>query len=119
MDCLVEGYEDLIPGLTLPDPDDRHVLAAAIRAGADAIVTFNLKDFPEERLGRYQIEVLHPDEFIHHQIGLDQAAAVVPADGSRGRLKNPAISAEQYLATLAAQPLPKTVAELAPFSTVI
>ena len=40
-DCLVTGYEILIDSMTLPDPNDRHVLAAAIRAGADAIVTFN------------------------------------------------------------------------------
>ena len=47
VDCIVTGYETLIPSLTMPDPDDRHVLAAAIRCGADLIVTFNLKDFPE------------------------------------------------------------------------
>src|SRR5438128_11085266 len=35
LDCRVTGYEELIPTLTLPDPDDRHVLAAAIQAGAD------------------------------------------------------------------------------------
>ena len=45
-DCLVTGYEPLIGGLSLPDPDDRHVLAAAIRSQADLILTFNLKDFP-------------------------------------------------------------------------
>ncbi len=55
-DCLVTGYEPLIGGLTLPDPDDRHVLAAAMRCGADAIVTFNLKDFPEDALKPYGIE---------------------------------------------------------------
>jgi hypothetical protein len=49
-DCLVEGYESLISSLTLPDPGDRHVLAAAIRSQAQTIVTFNLKDFPEEVL---------------------------------------------------------------------
>src|SRR5689334_18975619 len=49
-DCLVTGYEDLIETLDLPDPDDRHVLAAAIRAGADVIVTTNLADFPKEAL---------------------------------------------------------------------
>ena len=52
-DCLVTGYEDLIESLSLPDPDDRHVLAAAIRADAEVIVTFNLKDFPEGTLASY------------------------------------------------------------------
>jgi hypothetical protein len=47
-DALVQGFEDLIPSLSLPDPDDRHVLAAAIRGRVDAIVTYNTKDFPAE-----------------------------------------------------------------------
>lgn len=47
-DALVTGYEDLIEGLQLPDPDDRHVLAAAIRGQADVIVTANLRDFPAD-----------------------------------------------------------------------
>ena len=47
-DCMVTGYEHLIGGLKLPDPDDRHVLAAAIAGHADAIVTLNEKDFPKE-----------------------------------------------------------------------
>ncbi len=44
-DALVTGYEGLIEGLHLPDPDDRHVLAAAIRGRADVIVTVNEWDF--------------------------------------------------------------------------
>ena len=63
-DCLITGYEDLIETLTLPDPDDRHVLATAIRSGANVIVTSNLSDFPEECLAAYGIEALHPDAFI-------------------------------------------------------
>ena len=63
-DCLVTGYEPLIPTLTLPDPDDRHVLAAAIHGGAELIVTFNLGDFPASVLEPYDIEAVHPDEFI-------------------------------------------------------
>ena len=51
-DCLVEGYHSLIAGLTLPDPRDRHVLAAAIRAGAGAIVTFN-QEIPRSLLRGY------------------------------------------------------------------
>lgn len=42
----VSGYEELIEALVLPDPDDRHVLAAAIKAGANAIVTFTKKISP-------------------------------------------------------------------------
>ena len=41
--ALVTGFEPLIDAITLPDPDDRHVVAAAIRARADVIVTFNLE----------------------------------------------------------------------------
>jgi hypothetical protein len=69
-DCLVTGYETLIDAVTLPDPDDRHVLAAAIRAGADLIVTFNLKDFPEKDLKPYGIEAQHPDDFLTFQLDL-------------------------------------------------
>jgi predicted nucleic acid-binding protein len=63
-DCLITGYESLIACLQLPDPKDRHVLAAAIQGGVDVIVTFNLKDFPPQALTPYDIEVQHPDEFI-------------------------------------------------------
>jgi len=59
-DCLVTGHEHLVQGLDLPDPDDRHVLAAAIRANAQALVTFNLKDFPDHVLARYDIETKAP-----------------------------------------------------------
>jgi hypothetical protein len=62
LDALVEGYEDLIPSLSLPDKNDRHVLAAAIRGEAQVIVTMNLKDFPNEILQKYEIEAQHPDE---------------------------------------------------------
>ena len=62
-DCLVMGYEALIPTLTLPDPGDRHVLAAAIIAKAPVIVTFNLSDFPAKALMPYQIRAIPPDDF--------------------------------------------------------
>jgi len=69
-DALVEGYEDLIESLELPDPDDRHVLAAAIKGKADFILTFNLKDFPETALSPYNIEAQHPDVFLTSFIDL-------------------------------------------------
>ncbi|TJW98562.1 MAG: PIN domain-containing protein, partial [Mesorhizobium sp.] len=110
--CLVEGYEGLIPALELPDPDDRHVLAAAIHTGADAIVTMNLKDFPPSVSKQYELEILHPDDFLYQQFGLDQAAVVIAARNCRARLKNPPKTPSEYLNTLQAQSLPLLVDEL-------
>ncbi|GGT37041.1 PIN domain-containing protein [Nonomuraea spiralis] len=70
-DCLVEGHEPLIEGLKLPDPDDRHVLAAAIKVGAQVIVASNLKDFPAEHLAAWDVEVKSPDDFVLDLIALD------------------------------------------------
>lgn len=119
LDSLVEGHMDLIESLSLPDPDDRHVLAAAIHAGADAIVTFNLKDFPPETCSQYQLEILHPDDFIRFQFDFDSAAVILAAQKCRKRLQNPPKTAEEYLETLALQRLPATVAALAPFVSVL
>ena len=61
-DADVTGYEPLIDALTC-DLKDRHVLAAAVRADAAEIVTFNVSDFPGESVNHLAIEVLHPDDF--------------------------------------------------------
>lgn len=63
-DCLVTDYEEEIDALTLPDPDDRHVLAAAIQGGVDILATFNIADFPGETLDPFGIEAMHPDDFL-------------------------------------------------------
>ena len=73
-DCLVTGHDQLVGRLSLPDPDDRHVLAAAICAGAQAIVTFNLDDFPRAIVSRYEIEAIHPDRFVLDLIDADEAS---------------------------------------------
>jgi predicted nucleic acid-binding protein len=119
LDCLVEGYEQLVPSLTLPDPDDRHVLAAAIRCGADVIVTFNLKDFPASSLDPFGIEAQHPDEFVGHLFDLDQAAIVRCVRDQRASLKNPPQSASELLDTLLQQGLPQTVSALKPFASLL
>ncbi|NMF65322.1 hypothetical protein DP113_33760 (plasmid) [Brasilonema octagenarum UFV-E1] len=64
-DALVEGYETIIPTLSLPDADDRHILAAAIVGQCDTIITFNLKDFPQETLAPYRIEAVHQSCVCH------------------------------------------------------
>ena len=66
-DSLVVGYEQLIDSLDLPGKDDRHVLAAAIRSGAQVIVTYNLKDFPAAALDPFGIEAQSPDDFVLHR----------------------------------------------------
>lgn len=68
-DAMVTGYETLIDGMT-NDPKDRHVLAAAVRANAEVVVTFNLRDFPEPALKPYDIVAVHPDDFLLDQLDL-------------------------------------------------
>ena len=112
VDALVTGYEDLIPGLQLPDPDDRHVLAAAIRGHADVIVTINLRDFPSDTIGPFGIEAQHPDEFILHLLDLAPGAVVAAAENHRQSLKSPPKTVSEYLETLERQGLTQTVSVL-------
>lgn len=118
-DCLVEDYEALIPALSLPDPDDRHVLAAAIVGRCDAIITCNTKDFPEDVLAVYGIEAQHPDDFLANMANLVPGSVCEGARRVRQRLNNPPYSAEEYLSTLRRQGLVATVAELEQFSALI
>ena len=118
-DALVVGYESLIGGLVLPDPQDRHVLAAAIHCGADAIVTYNLKDFPIANLAPFGIEGQHPDDFVADLIDLDSAAVCAAVKVVRGRLRNPPRTADEYLLTLEVQGLASTVTRLRAFAPLI
>ena len=118
-DCLVAGHEVLIPGLILPDPDDRHILTAAILGRADVIVTFNLKDFPAAVLGSYGIEAQHPDVFIRHVLDLDEKVALSTVQAHRASLKSPPKTADEYLDALSRQGLPETVAFLRPWAGLI
>jgi hypothetical protein len=111
-DSLVVGYESLIPTLSLPDPDDRHVLAAAIHGGAGLIVTFNLSDFPASILSAHSVEAVHPDDFIVGLWGESPDALLDAVRRQRASLKNPPKSAEELLATLEQCGLAATVARL-------
>lgn len=111
-DCLVTDYESLIPALELPDPDDLHVLAAAIRSGASFIVTFNLKDFPTMALAPYGVEAIHPDEFILQLIDLNAVEVLNAANRQLSTLKNPPRTRDEYLDTLIRQGLPQSAASL-------
>jgi len=108
----VKNYKPLIKELHLPDPKDRHVLAAAIRAGADLIVTYNLRDFPQAALNSYHIEAVSPDEFVCRLIQDNPVAVIQAARSHRARLIHPAKTVDEYLATLTKQGLSQTVAFL-------
>lgn len=111
-DADVEGYGVFMHILTLPDPDDRHVLAAALRSQADVIVTTNLKDFPRPYIRTFDVEVQHPDEFIGNLIDLNPAQALEAFRQQVARLKNPPIAVTQVLDNLRKSSLPASAARL-------
>ncbi len=108
-DCLVTDYQWMIPTLNLPDPDDKHVLAAAIKARASVIVTTNLKDFPRSELEKYDVEAQHQDTFMTDLIDLHPVQVIEAVQKCHARRRNPPCSFEEYLIKLQKQELPNTV----------
>ena len=115
-DSLVTGYEDLIDSITLKDPDDRHVVAVAIRSNADSIVTFNRKDFNEDELEKFDLYTEHPDEFISNMIEIYTPRVISAVREMRARLKNPPKEVDEFLETLQNQGLPQSVAKLSEYA---
>lgn len=113
LDASVRGYEGLIDGFALPDPDDRHVLAAAIHCGAERIITSNLKDFPAQVLSTHGVEAQHPDDFVLELMDADEDAVIATARRHRSSLKEPPKTVEEYLSGLADARLRRTAARLA------
>jgi hypothetical protein len=111
-DCLVMGYEELIDELTLPDPGDRHVLAAAIRANATVILTHNARDFPKRVLTPHGLLARRPDDFLAGLFDDDPIALREVARAQRAALSSPPQSAEAFLETLRRVGLTKTTARL-------
>ena len=93
-EALVSGYEPLEPGLVLPDPDDRHVLAAAIATSASVIVTDNLRDFPADALAGHGLSAVSADAFLADTIALDTSVAMSALRRMRVRFGNPALDVE-------------------------
>lgn len=106
------AYETLITGRDLPDPDDEHVIAAAFAGHADCIVTSNLKHFPDKVLSPLGLEAIHPDDFIVYQLDLDLYPALAAFKNMRARLRNPAITAEGFIAAIERNQLANTAARL-------
>jgi len=96
-DANVTGYHALIPSLSLPDPDDRHVLAAAIAGKASLIVTWNLKDFPAPALQPHGISSISPDEFLVNLHAIFPKALLDSLRRARLNLRKTAPSASEFL----------------------
>lgn len=109
---LVTGYEKLIDFLSLPDPNDRHVLAAAVVGHADVIVTRNLRDFPDGALRPYRIRALHPDRFFGHLLDVTPARVVEVVRDQQASLTRPPIPMPDLLSLLERLDLAETVAGL-------
>lgn len=107
-DAVITDFEGQESTLLLPDPDDRHVLAAAITCGADSIATFNLKDFPEDIVRGYGISVRTPDDIFLEIAAADPEGFLSAVATVRARLKAPPVSAHDYLAGLARAGCPRT-----------
>ena len=111
-DALVSGFEKHVPAIQLPDPDDRHVVAAAIHGQANIILTANLKDFPSSAIAPYRLTAEHPDSFLAQLCRespnrfLDALARV------RARLRNPPLSPAEHLAALRRAGLDATAIEI-------
>ncbi len=98
-EAIVEGYETLTKAIAV-DPKDRHVAAAAVRGGAQVIVTRNVKDFPDDVLALLGIEALSPDEFLQDLFDLDSERMLIIVTEQAAALENPPQTPREICASL-------------------
>jgi predicted nucleic acid-binding protein len=110
-DACVGGYRRLIGSLETPDPDDRHVLAVAIRARAQVIVTFNEKHFPADLLSEFDLSK-QPDTFLRHLIDLAPTVVRTRLENAARALQRPPMTIEEYITMIERQSLPESAAAL-------
>ncbi len=108
----IVGYESIVDSISLPDPNDRHVLAAAIKGEAQVIITANLKDFPNDVLALLGIQATHPDDFVSACIDRDKQKAIKALKNQLKALKKPPLPLEMVLRNLERTGLIKSVTKL-------
>lgn len=111
-EARVDDYAQEEAQLVLPDPDDRHVLAAAIVGGADTILTFNLRDFPLAICQQYGVRAAHPDGFLTALLAAEEEAVAAAIRQVRLRLRNPPKTAAEFVSRLAKHNVPGFAAAL-------
>jgi predicted nucleic acid-binding protein len=110
--ACVSGFEPRLEAINLPDPDDRHVVAAATHSRSSVIVTFNLRDFPPPALEPYGVEALHPDVFVLGLLEDREAMVLLALTKLRDNLKNPPKTTLEVLEMLEQQGLKESVTRL-------
>ena len=118
-DGMVKSYQSLITTLELPDEGDRHVLAAAITCNADAIVTFNIKDFPLAALVPHELEAQHPDDFIMNQIDLSPQIGIAAIKAMRTRMRKPPRTTDEFIVLVEQNQLPQTATFLRQWESLV
>ena len=114
-DAMVTDFDNFLPAAAhIPDPGDRHVVAAAVKTQAAMLVTENLKDFPADVLYDLNMEAKSADAFIADTIALDKARAVAAIRPMRERFKRPEMTPEELLLVMEAAGLIETVNILTP-----
>src|SRR5664279_5736708 len=101
VEALIDGFEDLIEQMRC-DPKDRHILAAAVRGGADTVVTYNLKDFPGEAGAPYGIGICHPDSFLVQLLSEHTDTVVATLERETAAFRNSPETVTRSLMTLTA-----------------
>lgn len=112
-DAMVRGYEHLLDSMT-NDPKDRHVLAAAVAAGAGVLVTSNLRHFPRTACDPHGIQVQSPDEFLCEATEAARDVMIEVIGAQAARKVRPPMTIAEMLARLEAQ-VPRFVATIRPF----
>lgn len=108
----VTDYQHLMPGLNLPDPDDRHVLAAALHSGAPSLITFNLNDFPVTALPGTTLAVVHPDGWLAPVLAQHPQATARVLRWLVAPFKKPPLTTGDVAAALIQLQLPQSAAVL-------
>lgn len=111
-DALVSGWEWREGSISLPDPDDRHVVAAAIHGGAHAIVTANVADFPSAPLRPLGLEAVHPDDFLLDQLDLSPATIVQVISEQAADTRRPPLRRQDLAAILSRAGVPRFAGEV-------
>jgi phosphoglycolate phosphatase-like HAD superfamily hydrolase len=111
-DAMVQGYEHLIEAMESPDPDDRHVLAAAVRAGASGIVTANTADFAAEFAASHDLLILHPDQFLLDLLDMAPGIVLRALEQQSADYTNPVRTVPEILDALSKSGTPEFASEM-------